>query len=355
MKRRILVTGTDHHFSLNLSLDASCPDFYDSFSSEEFELVAELPADFLISFNHNPREYKRFIFCGGEKSRSILIRLEPECVYPAQYRERVISKYGLVLSPGRPTSVSSGAFIRWPYTYNKNPSNPDRLKSNLREMVTKNQGLFTWDSWNTREIQVSLIAANKVSPISKSNYLLRKRLAQKLTIHGFAVHGPLWEFAPLKRVRQSLVVGLVTIKQGTIPNLLTLFRYSLSHYPASKGKVEDKHEILKASKYTLVIENSNEIVTEKLFDAIINGAIPLYIGPLLSSVGLPPEIAIEIRGAEEEVYKALGEHSEAEVQAKLNAMSEFISSRDFLGYWSSEVVFGNLAQRSVAYFEESNK
>jgi len=355
MKRRVLVTGTDHLFSLNHPLEESCPDFNKAFSSEEFKLVSEMPAEFLISFNHNPKEYKRFVARGGEKCRAILIRLEPECVYPLQYKLKTTSKYGHILSPGRPVMSASDVFIRWPYSYNKNPSTPDRTRSNLTKLIKNNQELFTWKSWNNREIQISLIAANKVSAISKSNYILRKKLAQKLSIDGFAIYGPLWERELLKRIRHSLIVGLVTVKQKTIPNPLTLFRYSFSHYPASKGRVKDKHEILKSSKYTLVIENSNEIVTEKLFDAVLNGTIPLYVGPNLASIGLPPEIAIEISGAMEEVYKALGDESETKVQAKLDVMLKFLSSKEFLSSWSSEVVFEDLAQKSIKYFESSKK
>jgi hypothetical protein len=355
MRRRVLVTGTDYNFSPDTSLEISCPDFLRGFLSPEFELVAKLPAEFLISFNHHPRNYSQFLKAGGDPSKTLLIRLEPECVYPSQYKKRVTSKYGHVLSPGRPTPHGSENFIRWPYAYHNNPTRPSPFKTNLKEIANQNRELFTWQSWKDRDTALSLIAANKVSAVSNSNYLLRKKLAHELRNDGFAVYGPLWGYTPLKRIRQSLIVGLISLKQRTFPNLYSLFRYSFAKYKASKGEIENKHEILKASKYTLVIENSNTIVTEKLFDALLNGSVPLYVGPDLASVGLPPDIAIEINGMAEEVYAALVDQSEIKIQGQLDAMLNFLASKDFLDSWSSEIVFKELAQKSIRYFEASNK
>ena len=353
MKTNVLVTGTDHHFTQKHSLDLSCPDFKKAFLNSEYELVSEPPGKFLIALNHNNKVYKQFIADGGEKSRAVLIRLEPECVYPLQYKNKTISKYELVLSAGRSTTARGDVFIKWPYAYNKNPSKPDELNFDLEKLVKDNQELFTWDTWKNRNIKISLIAANKVSAISKSNYTLRKKLAHQISVNGFEVYGPLWESAFLKRIRHSLVVGLVAAKQSTFPNLYSLFRHLLWNYTASKGEVEDKHLILKSSKYSLIVENSNECVTEKLFDAILNAAIPIYVGPRLESVGLPSGIAIEISGEIEEVYKALGNESEAKVQARLDEMYKFISSRDFLDSWSSENVYKHLAESTILFFEAS--
>lgn len=355
MKSRVLVTGTDHHFTQKHSLDLSCPDFKKAFVDTDYELVSESPGQFLITFNHNSKVYCEFIERGGDKSRAVLIRLEPECVYPLQYKSIVTSKYSLVLTVGRPTVVEEDVFIRWPYAYNKNPSRPDEIKSDLEKIVKDNQELFTWGNWKTRSIEISLIAANKVSAISKSNYSLRKKLAHQISIDGFEVYGPLWERDFLKRIWHSVVVGLVAAKQGTVPNLYSLFRHLFWNYKASRGTVEDKHQILRASKYSLIVENSNECVTEKLFDAVLNGAIPIYVGPSLESVGLPSEIAIEISGEIGEIEKVLKFESEARVQARLEEMRRFVCSSDFLDHWSSEMVYRHLANSSISFFKASKQ
>ena len=355
MKTNVLVSGTDHHFTQRHSLDLSCPDFKKAFVDTDYELVSETPGQFLITFNHNSKMYSEFIKTGGEKSRAVLIRLEPECVYPLQYKPKITSKYGLVLSVGRPTVDEREIFIRWPYAYNKNPSRPDEIKSDLEKIVKNNHELFNLATWKTRSIEISLIAANKVSAISKSNYSLRKKLARQISIDGFEVYGPLWERDFLKRIWHSVVVGLVAAKQGSAPNLYALFRHLFWNYKASRGIVEDKHQILRASKYSLIVENSNECVTEKLFDAVLNGAIPIYVGPSLESVGLPSEIAIEISGEIGEIEKVLKFESEARIQARLDDMQRFVCSSDFLDYWSSEMVYQQLANSSISFFKPSKQ
>jgi hypothetical protein len=75
----------------------------------------------------------------------------------------------------------------------------------------------------------------------------------------------------------------------------------------------------------------------------------------LASVGLPLDIAIEINGTVEEVYAALVDQSEIKIQGQLDAMLNFLASKDFLDSWSSEIVFRELAQKSIRYFEASNK
>jgi hypothetical protein len=353
MKSRVLVTGTDHHFTQKHSLDTSCPDFKKAFLNKDYELVSDTPGEFLVTFNHNSKVYRDFISSGGEKSRAVLIRLEPECVYPLQYNSKITSKYGLVLSVGRPTSLKEEVFFRWPYEYNKNPSKPDEVKSDLQKIVKDNQELFTWDNWKNRRVKISLIAANKVSATANSNYTLRKKLAHQISINGFEIYGPLWEKDFYRRVWHSIVVGLVAARQGTVPDPYSLFRHLFWKYTASRGIVEDKHQILRGSKYSLIVENSNHCVTEKLFDAVLNGAIPIYVGPRLELVGLPSGIAIQISGEIVEVERALELESEDKIQERLDEMYKFICSPDFLNFWSSKSVYTHLANSSISYFEVS--
>jgi hypothetical protein len=53
------------------------------------------------------------------------------------------------------------------------------------------------------------------------------------------------------------------------------------------GEVEDKRMVISMYKYCLVIENSSEYLSEKIFDALLSGCIPIYIGPELISYEIP--------------------------------------------------------------------
>ena len=54
--------------------------------------------------------------------------------------------------------------------------------------------------------------------------------------------------------------------------------------------VSDKILATSGYKVALVIENSFELVTEKIFDAWLAGCIPVYVGPDLSDLGVPDEL-----------------------------------------------------------------
>ena len=68
-----------------------------------------------------------------------------------------------------------------------------------------------------------------------------------------------------------------------------------------KGVVDSK-EILGNYQVALIIENSLDYVSEKLFDALIHGVVPIYVGPELSCFSIPDEIAIQCSPNPEEIF-----------------------------------------------------
>jgi hypothetical protein len=57
------------------------------------------------------------------------------------------------------------------------------------------------------------------------------------------------------------------------------------------GPVEDKLKTLRQYRFALIIENSDEYVSEKIVDALLAGVVPLYVGAELSRFGFPDGIA----------------------------------------------------------------
>ena len=50
--------------------------------------------------------------------------------------------------------------------------------------------------------------------------------------------------------------------------------------------MENKWSVLRNYRYCIVIENSSDFVSEKLFDAVSMGCLPLYVGPNLENFGI---------------------------------------------------------------------
>jgi len=190
-----------------------------------------------------------------------------------------------------------------------------------------------------------MIAANKVSPISDGNYRIRRDLAHKLPIEILHVYGSLWNSNFWDKAVHRLKVLKFNVSYGTPVNLFSVYGNFFRKYSTSRGFVSNKFSILTDSKFTLVIENSDTYVSEKIFDAICAGTIPLYIGPPLQKFGLPSSIAIPIRGEREEVLTILQTITDDDVIRILKAGESFLKGKVYLSEWTENVIYRKIAER----------
>jgi len=310
-------------------------------SSSDFELTVDAEADCFLSIDHNEVAYRSYLRMGGTPDRAFLVRLEPPSVFPAQYRGSIAEKYRCIYSPGSVLQNPSG-FFGWPYQKYANPNIPTVSAEGIDESFYPE--ITQYYEWVNRSIVLSMVAANKVAPAFGQHYALRRKFAHNLQSLDFQLYGPLWS-APIRlKIRHRLAVTYFAIRQGTIPNLNSIWGNLLFNYPRSLGEVHDKHEVLKDSKFSLVFENSDTYVSEKLFDSIINGCIPVYFGPELSKVGLPDNLIIKYMGPIEDLVLFLEELSQDTIQEKLNAISEFLHSKDFKENWFETSVYQRIVK-----------
>jgi hypothetical protein len=169
-------------------------------------------------------------------------------------------------------------------------------------------------------------------------------LAFKTSETGVSVFGPLWDSNLTSKIRHRLAVALYSLKSGIFPNVISIYGHLHRKYKMVFGPVEDKHAILKQSKFNLVIENAPETVSEKLFDALLAGTVPIYLGPKLSDYKLPNGLVIEYDGNVHKLVQILAEISEQEIMKILEAGSAFIQSKEFLSYWSAGDVNKKIAK-----------
>jgi hypothetical protein len=72
-----------------------------------------------------------------------------------------------------------------------------------------------------------------------------------------------------------------------------------------RGLSEDKFKTMENYSISVVIENSADYVSEKLFDSISSGAITIYVGPDLEKYGISGDSAIQTEASAEEVIKVV--------------------------------------------------
>jgi len=301
-------------------------------------------AKYFISFNHEATAYRRWIAGGGSPDRAALIRLEPYAVFPRQYAKSIEQKYRVVISPGS-IEKPRGLTLPWPYAINKNPARP-KENSSISDFIEtrKVAGAYNIQNWLARTMDLSMVLANKVSPTQKSNYSLRRNIVRMSESESFFVYGDFWNASLSYRIRHRIAVAYAAIKTGAMPNLAEIYGGLLTTYPNIRGSVDDKHHVALNSKFTLVIENSDSVVTEKLWDVLINGSIPLYRGANLSEFGINDGMVFYLPEGVLDVVTFMKEIKQEDIVRRLSAIQNFFIQSDFEKEFSEFAIYRKIAE-----------
>jgi hypothetical protein len=144
------------------------------------------------------------------------------------------------------------------------------------------------DSWEKRINKFCFIQANRWQIVKNEKYSLRRRVLKECNEY-VDIYGRNWN--------QGLMVDLLYLLRS-MPNALIAKSISLRaingvgiRFNNCMGPVEDKLKTLRQYRFALIIENSDEYVSEKIVDALLAGVVPLYVGAELSRFGFPDGIA----------------------------------------------------------------
>lgn len=297
--------------------------------------------EFYLAFDHEEESYDRFIEYGGKAGKAILIRQETDAVYPGQYRKRVEQKYGLVLTLGGAVEIQKHGFLGHPYMPSSNPTSPTELDSRFLEVLesAKSNALFEITNWRSRKIDISFVGANKVGLNPKGNYGIRRKLVKELAPLGLEVYGILWNDGLGRRFINRILMIQWGLKTRQRPPFFSIFADIFQKYENAMGTVENKQTILRDSKFSLIVENSDSIMTEKLFDAILAGSIPIFYGARLSQFGFPEGLAVEVKNCEVPIGEVILSMTDEEVARRLGILREFLESEAFQNNWLAESVY----------------
>ena len=305
-------------------------------------------AEILISINHSPSHLKHFRRFAETNKLKVLVRLEPQATYPIQYVKRTIRRYDLVLTPG--SLRNDTRRIMWPYFYQPNPLRPSNSAPTLARLGSQ---AFSWDShekWSARPLKLTLIASNKVSPTSHNNYGHRRRAVKDLSSGGLETFGEMWDWSFPLKIRERIKVAWGATKSGYFPNPFALAEGLVSTYPEVRGKVEDKHSIIQKSKYSLVIENDNQYVSEKIIDALVGGSLPFYIGGNLEAVGINPKVVRRVNDFDE-VIDTIESLTPAQIEEWRRSTHRLVASSEFIDSWSGDKVYERIASIIIETFQ----
>ena len=302
-------------------------------------------ADVLININHNWKAMERFN-CSKSPSPKyrVLLRLEPKCVYPFQYDDALESQYDFIYTPGS-IDQKNGGFVRWPYAYEENPNQSNNISTELIDILEKNfsRGVYSQSQWNSRPIFCSLIAANKVSSDGSGNYGYRRSVVKFFANKDLKTYGALWNYNLYLRIKNVIALIKFNYQASGKFDFSPLSGAIFTRYLGTNGTIRNKHSITEQTKFSLVVENSNDYVSEKFFDALIGGSIPVYLGPNLTQLGIPENIYFQAPKNPVNLLKFLKELDAIEIEERVHSIGNFVQSPDF-NLWDANNVYQLIAK-----------
>lgn len=245
--------------------------------------------------------------------KTVLICCEPSVVIPQNNQERIAKLFDKIARVGRPHGIP----LKWPQTWRAVNTNRTRLN---------------------RAIMVN---ADKWSYVKGQLYWLRAALASSETRLDTAGHG--WHQKILRRLIHRIYELLRTLTSLTRPSLKGL-RHILDLPINYVGTPDDKVNLMAKYKIALVIENSQELITEKLFDAWFAGCIPVYVGPEVAPFGIPKGLVVCAKPTLMSVRFAIDEAMRLNHDRFIEELVGFLDSSNTLEWQSDKAL-----QKIISY------
>jgi hypothetical protein len=297
---------------------ASLAPLVSSLESENINLVglADPSAEFYVALDYSKSALRRVTRI--PKSNRQLFAFEPRAVNPAQYTSKVRSKFAET-TVGSPLQVLSETDrVGFPVAF----ENIDQVRKRLEATNPE----LTID-------EVVMLNENKFSFIPRSQYKMRCKAVTELAHAGWTVNigGKNWDSKLKWQVQQQLLTMLANMKAGTRLDLMQ-FHLPLKAHPNIKiwGRIEDGIDFLGKYRVALAIENDPDYVSEKLFNAVAAGCIPIFVGAPLELLGIPADIAISVQGKDGDFSRALENLSDKKARSVLDAGRKWLLSEDNL-------------------------
>jgi len=237
----------------------------------------------------------------------ILIKLEPSVIIPEYTKSQTESLFTAVFEVGRPISSR----VR-PWGQNWDTGHFNNL-NRLQRAVS--------------------ISSNKYSFIKGELYSTRSKAYT--TISSLDLFGMEWDRATFRSVLKMAKECFIALRGDgrlTFACLANLWTKPLNYLGDSK----DKLETLSKYRYSVVIENSLEFMSEKLIDCILAGTIPVYVGPPTHTFGIPQHLIFSAEPNLESINKALTKAEESNWGAWRAAASDWVFSASSRATWEAK-------------------
>ena len=195
----------------------------------------------------------------------------------------------------------------------------------------------------------TLIAGNKVVSRPLELYSHRKKAISWFENNHpdkFDFYGIGWDMLTFDESKLTGILNRFSFLKGMRKRLMT-------RYSSYRGKINSKIETLKDYKFSICYENAQEIpgyITEKIFDSMAAGCIPVYWGAPNISDYVPEDCYIDKRKFKtyEDLYNYLIGMSEDEYNSRLEHIRSFLHSaisEQFSPYYNARSVVKHILDK----------
>ena len=330
MKIRVVGHGGESLFSFGTS--GPWCQFRDELISQGHEICVEeygVKCDALIAHKHSKEALREANKFGIPTSRRALVLWEPEVVEKERYQTDILENYGVIFAPSTMWAQKvDGTNFNWPQD--------------------KVEAIESFEKWIIRKQKIAIIQGNKFSARKGELYSLRRKVIKDLESE-IQLFGTNWNRGfRFDWLHWSMSALNSSIREISLNSILGIGRKYQNYF----GTVANKHEVFGSYRISLVIENSADFVSEKLFDSVSSGNLVIYVGPNLLDFGLDlPSLVVaepnkkDIRRKFEEIIN-LSDRDQYSM-----AKSQNLELRKQGESWENTKVLRNLASDILTKFE----
>lgn len=254
----------------------------------------------------------------NKNMKTILIRHEPEIVLPQNYSQRNTKKFTMIIDIGKQLN-SRTTVINWPQILS--------YQNSLNQIKQK---------------KFIIVNSDKLSLIKGENYSLRRLVIKEiaeLDCYGFD-----WNQKFIEKLK-IFINEFMKVRHKPYLLKLSGLRYYFRRNKNWLGNIDNKNQILSKYKFNVVIENSNDYVSEKLFDSFNAGCIPIYVGPNLSNYQFPTNLYVQAEPSVTSIKIAMKKVEIMDYETWKCHLLAWLNSPKTHEMWSEELFISKILSR----------
>lgn len=298
----------------------------DLLTREGYKVIdSPIDADIFLAIDHRDSELRVLSERALENKFNILFRSEPECIIPSGYKKDSLVVYGKILTFGKPRTNPHCEY--WPQFWN---------------------GQIQFES--DRKEKMALINANKLNFHKTEMYSLRRKAAHSL--QDVELFGLNWNISFISKVKICLIELRKQPKSSVFTFLFHIDKWF--HIWPEIESPSDKRKVLQKYKFALVIENSKTYMSEKLFDALISGCIPIYVGPDVRDFEVPSELVVQSQASVSGIKIAFERAKLMDYLQHQGNLQEWLENPETISKYAGEHVLTRAIEEMKMGFQEFN-